>query len=152
MKSYLLLTVLILSLNLSVKATQGTISSDSLKVKQVDSIIKKAKYKKVKTSKIREQNQTETFWVAKHDKETFVAAVLESNINKTLTRYYFIKGMLAKVLYDCNKPNHTRGGGVYYFSGSSLIYKKETQIESQNENNFLSNSSILKSKMAEETQ
>ena len=152
MKSYFLSIVFILSLNSSVKAIQETAFSDSLKIKRVDSIIKKARYKKVRIDKVSDQNQQEKFWVDERDKETFVVGVAESNINKTFTRYYFIKGMLAKVLYECNKPDHSKGGGVYYFSENNLIYKKETRIESQNENVFLETATRLKSKMAEYTQ
>jgi hypothetical protein len=148
MKSYLLFTVFIFSLSFSSGASQMTISSDSLLVRQIDSIIKKSKYKKVITNKISGQSQREIFWTAKHDKETFVVAVSESSIVKTLTRYYFIKGVLVKVLYENSKPDHTKGGGVYCFSGDKLIYKREMGIESQNENNFLANSYDLKSKMA----
>lgn len=149
MKPFLLLAVFVCTLYLPAKANQVTIFSDSSKHRQIDSILKKERYKKVKSVKVDEHIQKEIFWGGKHDKESFAVGVNESNVNKTLTMYYFIMGTLAKVSYLSNKPDHTSGGGVYYFSEGTLIYKREINIEPQNENHFITAAGPLKLKMAE---
>ena len=147
MKILFLLIPPLLCLHLSTGATPLYRFQDSLNVKQIDSIIKAIQYKKAKKNSIDWLNKKRRLWFDKKDRENFVAAISEANTNITFTRYYFIKGKLVKVLYDCNKPDQTRGGGVYYFSEGNLIQKIEKEIEPQNANAFFRKADIIKSEI-----
>ena len=148
LKSCILFFILIASFKCFASTIYTASYHDTLNVRQIDSIIKSTKYKKEKKFKIKGQGYSGNYWVNIQNSQIIYAEINESNVFKTLTRYYFIQGRISKVIYLVNKPDHTNGGGLYYFSREELIYKEEKNIPPQDINKFTSNADYYKKRGA----